>query len=183
GTSMSTFANINGVSGIQAGSCAAGQDGIKHRHTTYNSTVTTVGSGAPGAPVGSATTYTFSNTGACVAQKVDTAVTPTTRVEEQMLVGAAMSTFANINGVSAGANQAGVCAANFGRIKRRTTTYNTTVVTTDGVAGAPTTSGTTYTFSDPGACVALTNTVVTPVTQTAEWIGPEASPGPTSFSS
>jgi Tfp pilus tip-associated adhesin PilY1 len=170
GNAVSTFGAINGVAAgaNQAGLCAAGQDGILHRRTTYNSTVTTVGSGGPTSGTNS-TTYSFSPTGACVAQAVSTAVTPTTIVEEQIVIGNAASTFAAVNGVAAGANQAGTCVSPQKRIKRRTTTYNTTVTTTDGVTAAPVTSGTAYSFTDVGSCVLpQVTTTTTPVTETAQ---------------
>ena len=102
---------------------------------------------------------TYQDITACDAV-VTTAITPTTKEDEQAVNGSANTTFAAVNGVSAGANQAGSCSANFGRIKHRTTTATSTVVTTGGVA-APAVLDATYAFSDVGACVALTNTVVT----------------------
>ncbi len=112
------------------------------------------------------TPTTYQDITACNAV-VTTAITPTTKVDEQALNGGANSTFAAVNGVSAGANQAGSCSPNFGGIKRRTTDATSTVVTTGGVAAAPV-LGATYTFADVGACVALTNTVVTRFTVVQE---------------
>ena len=162
-----TFAPIGGVvAGANGnGSCAGGQENRKHRKTTYNSTVVTTG-GVAAAPVISGVTYTLTNVGACVAPKVIVTRTPTTMVEEQVLNGAAASTFAVVNGIGAGANQAGVCVAGQFRVKRRTTIYNTDVTTTDGVVTSTVVSGTSYAFANPGFCSQTTAT--TPVTQTEQ---------------
>src|SRR4029079_2943107 len=151
GNAVSTCATVNGISAgaNQAGVCAANNGSIKQRTTQYDQTIVTVGSTA-GAPSYANTTYTFTN-GACSALTLTT-TTPVTRDEEQKVVGNALSTFAAINGVAAGANQAGSCAAGQDGIKHRKTTYNS-VVTTVG-SGGPTssTNGTTYSFSNTGAC-------------------------------
>jgi type IV pilus assembly protein PilY1 len=169
GNANTTFPVVNGVAAgaNQAGSCAANFGRIKRRTTTATSTVVTTG-GVAAAPVLGAT-YVFADVGACVAL-TNTVVTQFTVVEEQALVANATSTFGIINGVAAGANQAGVCAAGQARIKRRTTTYNQTVVTVGSTAGAPTLSATAYGFSNPGSCVNLTTTTTTPITQTAQWV-------------
>ncbi|MBI3526683.1 MAG: PQQ-binding-like beta-propeller repeat protein [Betaproteobacteria bacterium] len=169
GNATTTFAAVNGISAgdNQAGTCAANFGRIKRRTTTATSTVVTTG-GVAAAPVLGAT-YAFADVGSCVAL-TNTVVTQFTVVDEQTLVANATSTFGTINGVAAGANQAGVCGAGQARIKRRTTTYNQTVVTVGSTAGAPTTSGTAYAFSDPGSCVNLTSTTTTPVTETAQWV-------------
>jgi type IV pilus assembly protein PilY1 len=101
---------------------------------------------------------------------VNTVVTPVTVVEQQVLTGTATSTFAAINGVTANANKAGACTAGQKLVMQRTTKYNSTVVTTDGLAAAPANSGTTYTFA-PGSCVApLVETTSTPVVETAQYV-------------
>lgn len=160
---MSTFSLVGGVAGGAnlAGSCAAGQERIKHRKTTYNSTVVTTGGVAGGAAI-SGVAYTLTNVGICVAPKVIVTRTPTTIVEEQVLDGITPSTFAVVNG-QGGANQAGVCIAGQKRVKHRTTTYNTDVTTTDGVVTSTTTNSTAYAFANPGFCSQTTTT--TPITQ------------------
>jgi Tfp pilus tip-associated adhesin PilY1 len=180
GNATSTFSLIGGVAAgaNAAGSCAAGTERIKHRQTTYTSTVVTTG-GAAGAPTISGVAYTLTNVGSCVAPKVIVTRTPTTIVEQQVLNGAAMSTFAAVNGVAAGDNQAGVCTAGQMRIKQRTTTYNTDVTTTDGVVTGTSINGTAYAFADPGFC--SQTTTVTPVTETAQRVDPRANPGTSDF--
>lgn len=123
-----------------------------------------------------ATTGTLDGAGTQV-----TAVTPNDRIDEQVVIANAVTTFPAINGVAAGANQAGTCPAGQGRIKRRTTTFNATTVFTDGVAGATTNSGTTYTFTDVGACSNVTTTVVQPLTETRRQVFPEATGALTTF--
>ena len=169
GGATTTFSLIGGVAAgaNAAGSCAAGQERVKHRKTTYNSTVVTTGGVAGGATI-SGVAYTLTNVGSCVAPRVVVNRSVTTIVEEQVLTGNAPSTFAAVNGVAAGANQAGVCIGVQKRVKRRTTTYNTDVTTTDGVAAAPVISGTAYAFADPGFC--SQTTTVTPVTETDQWV-------------
>ena len=166
GNATSTFGTIGGVTtgANQAGLCTAPQRRIKRRTTTYTSAVSTV-DGVVGAAVISAVNYTFSDPGACVSA-VTTATTPVTVVQEQVLTNNNTSTFAAINGVTTGANQAGVCSGGRVRIKRRTTTFNSVVTTTDGVAGAAVISGTTYSFSNPGACILVNagaSVTITPV--------------------
>ena len=169
GGANSTFSTVGGVAAgaNNAGTCAAGTQRIKHRKTTYTSTVVTTG-GVAGAPTISGVAYTLTNVGSCVAPKVVVNRSVTTIVEEQVLTGNAASTFAAVNGVAAGANQAGVCSGVQKRVKRRTTTYNTDVTTTDGVAAAPVINGTAYAFANPGFC--SQTTTVTPSTETRQWV-------------
>jgi type IV pilus assembly protein PilY1 len=116
---------------------------------------------------------------------VTTTITPVTVVEEQLVAGNNPSTFASVNGVSAGANQNGSCGTNGqARIKQRTTNYNQTVVTTGGVAAAPTFSGTAYTFSDVGSCTAVTTVENYSVSETTRYVAGEHTSGgsdPTAF--
>ncbi len=125
------------------------------------------------------TTYSFQDITACTAPLIVTTVTPTTRVDEQLISGTDNSTFPTINGVTAGRNQAGSCPIGQGRIKQRTTSYDTTVITTAGVAGGPSFSGTAYTFADVGSCIALATTqTVTRVTEVEQWRGRGTSTSP-----
>jgi Tfp pilus tip-associated adhesin PilY1 len=175
GTATTTFSTITGVTGSAnaPGTCLlAGQERIRRRTTNYTTkVVTTDGVSAPATNSGGP--YTPTDVGSCVAPLVATANTPVTLVEQQMLVANATSTFAAIGGITSGANQAGVCAANFGRIKQRTTTYTSRVVTTDGAAAPATIVGgsVSYNLSDPGSCVALTTTAIYSVTETAQYVG------------
>jgi type IV pilus assembly protein PilY1 len=107
-------------------------------------------------------------------------VTPTTQTEEQAVVGTANSTFAAVSGVTSGANQAGTCPAGQARIKRRTTTFNSTVPLVNGTpSGTPTVSGVTYTFSDVGSCADVTTTVVQGIRERTTQVFPEG--GTTNF--
>jgi len=159
GNANTTFAAVNGVSAgdNQAGNCAANFGNIKHRVTSATSTVVTTG-GVAAAPVLNAT-YAFTDVGSCVPLVV-TAVTPVTLDEEQVVFGGVTTTFSFVNGVSAGANAAGSCAAGQENRKHRKTTYNSTVVTTGGVAGGAAISGVAYTLTNVGICVAP-NVIVT----------------------
>ena len=82
--------------------------------------------------------------------------------------GGATTTFAAVNGISAGANTTGSCSPNFAGIKRRTTTATSTVVTTGGVAARCQCWVRPTFLQDIGACVAQTNTVVTRFTVVQE---------------
>ncbi|HKQ25149.1 MAG TPA: PilC/PilY family type IV pilus protein [Burkholderiales bacterium] len=152
------------VFGATGCGCAANFKRVKQQTSASVSTVVSrdgvILSTTPTTPT------TYQDITACNAV-VTTAITPTIREDEQAVNGSANTTFAAVNGVTAGANQAGSCPANFGRIKHRTTTATSTVVTTGGVA-APAVLDATYAFSDVGACVALTNTVVTRFTVVQE---------------
>ncbi|MFN0038143.1 MAG: hypothetical protein ACKVP2_01345, partial [Burkholderiales bacterium] len=124
---------------------------------------------------------TYQNITSCDATVVTT-VTPVTRVEEQKVVGTNNTTFAAVNGVAAGANATGSCASvGLANIKRRTTTYDQTVISIDGVPGAPTFSNTIYAFADVGACVAVNTVQNFSVSETTRYVAPEANPGPTAF--
>jgi type IV pilus assembly protein PilY1 len=103
-------------------------------------------------------------------------VTPTTQTDEQVVIGTANTTFAAVSGVTTGANQAGTCAPAQARIKRRTTTFNTTVALP---SGTPAVSGVTYTFADVGSCVDVTTTVVQGIRERTTQVFPEG--GTTNF--
>jgi type IV pilus assembly protein PilY1 len=161
-----TFAAVNGVSAGAniTGPCAAGKKVVVQRTTTYNATVVTT-DGVAAAPTNSGTAYSFATIGSCVSPQVTTAVTPTTIVAQQVVTNNALTTFAAVNGLSTGANANGTCSGGKKSVIQRTTTYNTTVVTTDGVVGSPTTSGTAYSFSNPfTGCT--TNTLTAAATTT-----------------
>jgi Tfp pilus tip-associated adhesin PilY1 len=149
--------------------CSGSDTRIVQRTRTFNSTVVAIDNVA-GAPTNGTFTDAYTNITPCTTALILTAVTPTTIVEQQVLTANANSTFPAVNGVTAGANQAGVCATGQRRIKERTTTFNTTVTTTNGVAGAPVISGTTYAFTNPGTCASVATTVVTPVTVVDEQV-------------
>ena len=127
--------------------CAANFKRVKQQTSASISTVVSRDGVVLSTTPSSATTY--QDITACNAV-VTTAIAPTTKVDEQAVIGNANSTFAAVNGVNTGANQPGTCAANFGRIKRRTTIATSTVVTTGGVAAAPVLDA-TYAFADVGS--------------------------------
>jgi type IV pilus assembly protein PilY1 len=150
GTASTTFAVVNGVSANanKSNFCSAGKEVTAQRTTTYNSTVVTT-DGVAGSPTNSGTSYSYATIGSCVAPQVTTAVTPTTIVAQQVVTNNSATSFGTVNGVTTGANVNGTCSGGKKSVIQRTTTYNTTVVTTDGVAGSPTTSGTAYAFVNP----------------------------------
>ncbi len=159
--------------------CAANFKRVKQQTSSSISTVVSRDGVVLSTTPSTATTY--QDITACNAV-VTTTTTPVTTVEEQKVAGTNMTTFNPINGVAAGANAAGTCASNgFARIKRRTTTYTQTVVTTGGVPGAPTFSGTTYAFADIGACTAATTQQVFAVTEVTQRVAPEGSGVSTGF--
>lgn len=175
GNAATTFPVSNTACG-----CAAGEKRVKQQTRTDNST-TVFTDGIAGSPT-TGTVYTFQDITACTTPLIVTTVTPVTRVEEEALVANATSTFPTINGVSSGANQAGTCSAGQARIKRRTTTYNQTVVSNDGVAGAPTFSATSYAFTDVGTCTTVTTTVVDLRRERTQWVTVSEGSGlPTAF--
>jgi Tfp pilus tip-associated adhesin PilY1 len=151
--------------------CAAGQTRVKQQTRTDNANVIFTDGIQTG--TSSNTVYSYQNITACTTPLIVTTVTPIQRFDEQIITGNNVSTFPTVNGLAAGANQAGVCTAGQIRVKQRETRYNETVVTTDGVAAPATYSGTTYfAFTDLGACVApATTTTTTPVTEVEEWRG------------
>ncbi len=156
--------------------CTGNETRRVQRTSTFSTTVVAVDGGATTTTNGTVT-QTYAPMTACTTPTVITNVTPITLVEEQVITGAANSTFTAVNGVAAGINQAGVCPGGQRRVKQRTTTYNSTVITTDGVAGAATFSGTAYAFANLGSCVSVLTTVVTPVTVVDEQVvtGPATS--------
>ena len=159
--------------------CAANFKRVKQQTSSSLSTVVSRDGVILSTTPSTATTY--QDITACNAV-VTTTTTPVTVVEEQKIAGTNMSTFGTINGVSAGANQAGTCASiGFARLKRRTTTYTRTVVTTGGVPGAPTFSGTTYAFANVGACVSATVQQDYSVSETTQRVAPEGSGVATGF--
>jgi len=156
--------------------CTGNETRRVQRTSTFSTTVVAVDGGATTTTNGTVT-QTYAPMTACTTPTVITNVTPITLVEEQVITGTANSTFTAVNGVAAGINQAGVCPGGQRRVKQRTTTYNSTVITTDGVAGAATFSGTAYAFANLGSCVSVLTTVVTPVTVVDEQVvtGPATS--------
>jgi len=162
--------------------CAAGQTRVKQQTRTVNANQTFT-DGGPAVNVASTTVYTFQDITACTTPLIVTTDTPTTRVEEQVLTANANSTFPVING-QGGANQAGTCPAGQARIKQRTTTYTTRVVTTDGVVTSTTfPGGTSYAFANLGACSTVTTTTVDLRRETGQWESTSEGTGlPTNFS-
>jgi type IV pilus assembly protein PilY1 len=170
----------NTVLGTTCG-CATNFKRVKQQTVVQTTTVVSRDGTQLSSNTGSANTTTQDIT-ACNAT-VTTTVTPVTVVEEQKVAGTNATTFSAINGVTAGMNANGTCASNGqARIKRRTTTYNRTVVTTDGVAGSPTFSGTTYAFADVGSCVAVTTVQVFAQTEVTQRVAPEGNNVSTGFS-
>jgi len=139
--------------------CATNFKRVKQQKSSAITTVVTIDGVFQSSTPSSATVY--SDITACNAV-VTTAVTPTTMTDQQTVQGNAATTFATVNGISAGRNTNGTCGANFAQLITRTTNATSTVVTTGGSAAAPV-LGATYSFSY-GSCVALTNTVVTRIT-------------------
>ncbi len=154
--------------------CSAGQAAIKQR--IKDRTLTVITTDGVVTSSSSANTNAFSNFVGCTTQLVSTTVTHTRIIEQQVLTGPVASTFAPVN-ATAYTNTVSSCVANQARVRTRQTDYDTTVVTTDGVAGAPTLSTTTYSTGD-ASCVNLTTTVVQPLTETVSVVFPRASPGP-----
>ncbi len=154
--------NANAFGATPCG-CAANFKRVKQQTSSSISTVVSRDGVTLSTTPSTATTY--QDITSCNAV-VTTAITPSTRDDEQAVIGNANSTFAAVNGITTGANEAGVCAANFAAIKHRTTSATSTVVTTGGVA-AGAVLGATYAFTN-GACVALTNTVITRFTVVQE---------------
>ncbi len=101
--------------------CSANFKRVKQQTSSSFSTVVSRDGVVLSTTPGTSTTY--QDITACNAV-VTTAVTPMTMTDQQKLSGNAMSTFSAVNGVSAGANQAGSCASNFSNIKTRTTTLH-----------------------------------------------------------
>jgi len=138
--------------------CSAGQHRIKQRTLVTTQTVVTIDgvvtSNTTGSPVA-----TYQNTTGCVPVFTSTAVTPATRLDQQVCTGSANTTF------SQGTQQACGCAANLKRVKQQTGSRNHTVVTTDGAVTSDTYSAYAYTFQDITACNALVNTTVTEITE------------------
>jgi type IV pilus assembly protein PilY1 len=133
-----------------------GKSRVKQQTTSTITTTVSINGVLQSTTPSSATTY--QNITGCMAQ-VTTTDTPTTIVDSQSVVANGATTFAAVNGVAAGANTTGTCGANFGQVVTRTTVANSRVVTTGTLAAAPVLSA-TYSFNY-GACVALTNAVVT----------------------
>jgi type IV pilus assembly protein PilY1 len=163
----------------------SGADANKNRvkQSTLTSTTTVLTSGGVQTSSTSSST-SYQNITACNAL-VTTTTTPVTVVEEELVAGSNPSGFSVINGVSTGANQNGSCGSDGqARIKRRTTTYNQTVVSTDGVAAAPTFSGTSYAFADIGACSSVNTVQNYSVSETTRYVADEHTSGgsdPTAF--
>ncbi len=112
-------------------------------------------------------TATFAADVACQAAYTSTSKVTTTITDQRAVRVTALSTFPTVNGQATGANGvaaniAGTCASNFGQIITRITTYDTTTVSTNGVAAAPTVGNTRYDFTTtpPTSCQALTTVTV-----------------------
>ncbi len=169
----------NAVFGATTCGCAANFKRVKQQTSSSISTVVSrdgvVLSTTP------STSTTYQDITACNAT-VTTTVTPVTVVEQQIVAGTNNTTFAVVNGVSAGANIAGTCASNgSAQIIQRTTTYSQTIVSTDGVPAAPSNSGTAYAFANIGSCGSVTTKQVYAVTEVTQRVAPEASGASTGF--
>jgi type IV pilus assembly protein PilY1 len=157
--------------------CSAGQAAIKQRIKDRSLTVITTDGVVTSST--SANSNSFSNFVGCTAQLISQAKTPNTRIEAQVFAVPLngvnpVSTFAAVNGITAGANAAGACAANQEGIIQRTATWDSTVTTTDGVAGAAVISNTAYAFSTT-ICrnrVTISTTPVTEIVQLLDAVSP-----------
>ena len=180
-------ANTTFSSGTQI---ACGCTGTEQRLRTRTSTTTQTISTTDGVQTANSTSVAvaaFPTPAACVAANVVTTPrTGTTIVEEQVVVQGATSTFPTYGTPTTGANiTVAGCTANQVRLLTRTTTVNTSNVTTNGVSpGVDSyTAGTTSYGIVQGACTSRARTETYSGAHTVEWVTTSEGSGlPTSFS-
>ncbi len=180
-------ANTTFSSGTQiACGCTGTQQRLRTRTSTTTQTISTT-DGVQTSNSTSVAVVAFPTPAACVAANVVTTPrTGTTIVEEQVVVQGATSTFPLYGTPTTGANiTVAGCTANQVKLLTRTTTVDTSNVTTNGVSPGVDayTAGTTTYGIVQGACTSRARTETYAGAHTVEWVTTSEGSGlPTFFS-